>query len=737
MKTVFLRVLEAEDKATALLEAVANRNGRQHFGVDVASFAAVPRSPFAYWVSDGVRSLFESRDAFGADGRISRQGLATANDFRWVRLWWERDVRANDEAFPVPYAKGGAFSPFYADLALTIRWGRDGRSIKEWKAEQFRLGVFTANNSKCWNENLYFRPGLTWPLRSQRGLSVRSLPSGVIFGQKGSAAFVPDDAADQLLSYLAVFNSIPCLALVQMQMAFGAYDVGVVARTPVPALGNSELRNLAALTRRIWSLKRSLDTRTETSHAFTLPALLQVAGADVAARAAAWSEHVRTVEAELVAIQAEIDERCFDLYGIDEADRRTITDGFGTRGSEDASSDGANDAEDDTGEDTNENESTVDATGLAAELVSWALGVAFGRFDVRLATGARPIREEPEPFAPLPACSLGMLTGEDGLPLSRPPAGYPLAFPQVGVLVDDLGHAQDLPTAVRAVFDAVFGAGADRWWHDVAALLDPKGHDLRVWLAGSFFEHHLKRHSKSRRKAPILWQLGTPSGRYSVWLYAHRLTRDNFFQLQNEVVGPKLTHEERQLTSLKQNAGGSPSASQRKEIAAQEALVEELRAMLDEVKRVAPLWNPNLDDGVVLTMAPLWRLVPQYKPWQKELKSKWDELAAGKYDWAHLAMHLWPERVVPKCAADRSLAIAHGLEEVFWTEGSDGKWKPRATPLGRMDEVVQDRASPAVKAALKSLIEAPATRTTGTRAGRNNGSRATRRRREHTLAGTG
>ena len=272
------------------------------------------------------------------------------------------------------------------------------------------------------------------------------------------------------------------------------------------------------------------------------------------------------------------------------------------------------------------------------------------------------------------------------------------------MLVDDPGHAQDLPTAVRAVFDVVFGADADRWWNDVAALLDPKGHDLRVWLAGSFFEHHLKRHSKSRRKAPILWQLGTPSGRYSVWLYAHRLTRDSFFQLQNEVVGPKLTHEERQLTSLMQNAGGSPSAPERKEIAAQEAVVEELRAMLDEVKRVAPLWNPNLDDGVVLTMAPLWRLVPQHKPWQKELKAKWDELAAGKYDWAHLAMHLWPERVVPKCATDRSLAIAHGLEDVFWVEDFNQRSRESAARMksGIMSQAL-GRTSPALRTHPKSL----------------------------------
>ncbi len=72
--------------------------------------------------------------------------------------------------------------------------------------------------------------------------------------------------------------------------------------------------------------------------------------------------------------------------------------------------------------------------------------------------------------------------------------------------------------------------------------------------------------------------------------------------------------------------------------------------MKAEVQRVTPLWNPNLDDGAVVTMAPLWHLVPQNKAWQKELKAKWQELAAGKYDWTHLAMHLWPERVVPKCA---------------------------------------------------------------------------------------
>ncbi|MEP7307496.1 MAG: hypothetical protein ABJA98_18485 [Acidobacteriota bacterium] len=705
MKTVFLRVLEAEDKAAALLHAVREperARGQQRFEVDVSSFAAVPRSPFSYWVSEVLRRRFLELSPLEAEGRTAKCGAGTLDDFRFLRLNWEPE---RGSCHWIPFAKGGAFGRFYSDVHLCLAWADNGAELQCFV--EAKVGSATR---KIQAQSWYFRPGLTWPRRTQAGLSLRVLPAGCIFADKGPAAFVENDDGDELLALLAVTNGDAFRAMVDMQMAFGSYEVGVLQRTPVPRSTDSSRSGVAKCGRRAWSLKRSLDTRTETSHAFTLPALLQRVGADVATRAVAWSEHVRTIQAELVGIQAEIDERCFALYGIDETERRAITEGFGNRGSEPAPKDTNDPEDDDAGENADENESTADATGLAAELVSWAVGVAFGRFDLRLATGARPMPTEPEPFDPLPACSPGMLAGDDGLPLARPPAGYPLALPESGILVDDPGHAQNLTTAVRAVFDLVFGSDADHWWNDVAELLDPKGHDLRVWLAGSFFEHHLKRYSKSRRKAPILWQLGTPSGRYSVWLYAHRLTRDTFFQLQNQsdgIVAQKLAHEERQLTNLIQSAGGTPSARNRKEIASQEAFVDELRALLEEVKRVAPLWNPNLDDGVVLTMAPLWRLVPQHRPWQKELKSKWDELAAGKYDWAHLAMRLWPERVVPRCATDRSLAIAHDVEDVFWVEGADGKWKARATPVRPVDELVRERSSPAVKAALKSLVDAP------------------------------
>lgn len=267
----------------------------------------------------------------------------------------------------------------------------------------------------------------------------------------------------------------------------------------------------------------------------------------------------------------------------------------------------------------------------------------------------------------------------------------------VDVLVDDASAANDISTKT----ELLLGAGRN----EVLACLGIG--ELRDYLRASAFRFHVAFYSQSGHNAPLYWQLALPSARYSVWLYLHSFTKDTIYKVQNDHVIPKLAHEERILEALRRELGEHPKAATRTTLAVQEAFVYELRAFVDEVKRIAPLWNPNLDDGVTINFAPLWRLVSHHKPLQHSLKATWEALCGGDYDWAHLAMHLWPERVVPKCVTDRSLAIAHDLENEFWVEGADGKWKARATPLRSVEELVRERSSPAVKAALKSLLDAP------------------------------
>jgi hypothetical protein len=177
-----------------------------------------------------------------------------------------------------------------------------------------------------------------------------------------------------------------------------------------------------------------------------------------------------------------------------------------------------------------------------------------------------------------------------------------------------------------------------------------------------FFATHLKCYSKSRRQAPIYWPLSTPSCSFTLWLYYHRLTDQTLYTCVNDFVEPKLKQVIDDIRRLQTAEARGRKAEKEYEQATQ--LVLELKDFRDELLRLAKFWKPNLNDGVQITAAPLWRLF-QYRPWQKKLKETWEALEAGEYDWAHLAYSIWPDRVREKCKTDKSLAIAHGLEELY------------------------------------------------------------------------
>jgi hypothetical protein len=583
--------------------------------VAAESFDAVPGKPFAYWVSDAVRNVFAELNALEAGERTARQGLATAEDFRFVRAWWE-----SQGSGWFGFAKGGAFSRFYADVYLLANWKDDGAEIKAGICRRYPYlngnAEFVAKNPQY-----YLRPGLTWPRRTQGGLSMRAMPAGCIFADKGPAAFADDDDPDELLALLALVNSSSFSLLVSLQVAFGSYEVGVMQRTPVPILDGPSRQKLSALSQQAWSRKRTLDTTEETSHAFVLPAALRARLGDFA---------LPTIEAELARIQSKIDNIAFVLYGFNEADRAAV------QGNQGVANDGdADGSEDNEGEDE-DSAAPIDHT---AGLLSWAVGVAFGRFDWRLATGERAAPVEPQPFDPLPAKSPGML----------PDGAAPFhAHAHAGILVDDQGHPHDLTRLIEEVLARV----------DV-----PVPEDVRRWLQRDFFAFHLQRYSKSRRKAPVYWPLSTTSGSYTLWVYYTRLTSQTLYTAINDFVEPKLKQVGADVTALR-NKGSARTRDDEKQFETLQAFELELIELRDTLLKLAPTYKPNHDDGVQISAAPLWQLF-RHKPWQKVLKDTWDKLEKGDYDWAHLVMNYWSERVREKCKTDKSLAIAHGLEDLY------------------------------------------------------------------------
>jgi hypothetical protein len=274
-----------------------------------------------------------------------------------------------------------------------------------------------------------------------------------------------------------------------------------------------------------------------------------------------------------------------------------------------------------------------------------------------------------------------MLQGDDGLPLSSEEgrqlhaAGqYPLDVAWDGILVDDPEHPLDLERRVHAALQVLWPELADDLEHEACALLGVPG--LREWFRrpAGFFADHLRRYSKSRRQAPIYWPLSTASGRYTVWLYYPRLTDQTLYRAVTDFVKPKLDAVSADVTRLHAKAQ-TGTARERAELEALSDFQTELQGLHDELLRVAQLpWKPNLNDGVLITASPLWKLFRLPK-WQKDLKACWEEIAAGDYDWAHLAYSIWPDRVRAKCKTDRSLAIAHSLEDLCEVEAPKPKAK--------------------------------------------------------------
>ena len=86
---ICFRLLDSDNPAEPLAQAVAKvcegENPSDVYSVNPTSFRQVPNIPFAYWVSERILGIFTELPSFEGNGRTVKQGLATADDFRFLR----------------------------------------------------------------------------------------------------------------------------------------------------------------------------------------------------------------------------------------------------------------------------------------------------------------------------------------------------------------------------------------------------------------------------------------------------------------------------------------------------------------------------------------------------------------------------------------------------------------------------------------------------------------------------
>jgi hypothetical protein len=552
-------------------------------------FEKFPNNIFAFTVPDSVLDKLGRWRSLASIANLPR-GLGSNKAERTFRAWYEvlpADLEPDKRW--VSLSNGGDLSPYW----------RSDMGIADWKTPSGGQWV-DMSSSDPWRPYDqsgtadYFRRGLAFPKQSSR-FHVSALPSAFVPTREGKA-ILPHEDSDQFV-LMALLNSGVIGAFVRDTCGLHKQS-GAIGNVPVPDISAECKSRLTSLAQRVLRASYTSATLDETSRTFVLPDQL--------------SPLVRNIDLlrqEAGAAIQEIEVITKDLFGIRATDEAWLEPHAAPAYFVP------------TPDDTN----------------SWAVGVAFGRFDWRLTTGEREAPPEPDPFDLLPAKSPGMLP--DG---AEPFHAHP------GILVDDQGHSHDLARLVE----------------EVLARVDcPVPDDVRRWLQRDFFPFHLQRYSKSRRKAPIYWPLSTASGSYTLWVYYPNLSSQTLYTAINDFLEPKLQDLAKQNAALRAK-GADRTRDEAKALEILQEFELELIELRDALLRIAPGYRPNHGDGVQITAAPLWPLF-RHKPWQKLLKETWDKLEKGDYDWAHLTMAYWPERVHKKCATDKSLAIAHGLEDLY------------------------------------------------------------------------
>ncbi|WP_278967446.1 BREX-1 system adenine-specific DNA-methyltransferase PglX [Megasphaera elsdenii] len=183
----------------------------RRYTAKVEDFARIPGKPIAYWISENMISKFDGAML----GKIltTREGMATADNDRFLRQWFEVDYyrigynfKNIDEAVKsckkwFPYNKGGEYRKWYGNHDYVVNWENNGYEIKN--NVDLKTGRIRSHN---YNGEFAFKKGITWSALSVSRISVRFVNQGFLFDSKGARGFTKND--DDTYYALGLINSV-------------------------------------------------------------------------------------------------------------------------------------------------------------------------------------------------------------------------------------------------------------------------------------------------------------------------------------------------------------------------------------------------------------------------------------------------------------------------------------------------------------------------------------------------
>jgi hypothetical protein len=646
-------------------------------------FAEIPSSPMIYWWPEEFRQAYLEAPKLLDQGK-PRHGMTTSNNNRFLRTPWEvlwlnlNIISSNsvNNQFSnskwVPYVKGAAGKRWFEDLRSVIKWNQNGFEVK-----QFAIKIYNSITRTIQNQDKYFQQGLAFSFIGTSGFLCRLRKYKSIFDVGGSSIFCDNSEKMQVIlsSSLSGYVSQSLNPTINNQ-------VGDIENLPVL----DQLSDYTTYLKRAEFLYDQLFSSTETNIEYTYQHLnsekFEIEEARI--RDDIDKELLQNFSQETInAIYQEIGESVFNFPHWNKQ-QESIPKDFETSYQAESSilslsrkyrlhPDSLLQIKEELGLIHESHRKDK-----AFKHLSWAIGVLLGRFDAQtggLIDLAEQRRKEQNissnPEAPQSHAHgllyLSVLDAREGL------------------------NRESQPNVGNACLDTLQSILHYKWgdeksshiWEEInnALVLECRTHwtsaqlakkSLNQWIRTTAFDMH----ASIYQKRPIYFPLISSKRNFFLWVNIHKWNDGTLNSILANYLNPDRSLLEHRIKRLREERHAAEDSRQintmEREIADLDKLLEELniftakvtqlatRGPAPDIQEVEAPYVMDLDDGVMVNSAALWELV---LPIWKDPKKWWTSLSTprGKndFDWSHLAMRYWPERVMEKVKQDPSLAVAH------------------------------------------------------------------------------
>lgn len=599
--------------------------------VEQMNFEKIPGAPIGYWVSPKIQEIFTSNLALSAVCSPT-QGLATADNARFLRLWFEPSysrigfgcenaaLAARSQKKWFPTTKGGTFRRWFGNMYYVVNWENDGEELTNFKGSVIR------------NRWRYFtKCGATWSTIASGKPSFRYFDKSWLFETKGSVCFPEDEKKNNII--MGYLNSPLVSAFLQTLAPTLDYHEGPMGRIPYIDIEDSNLSDLVekniALSKSDWNAHEtswdfqrnellSIDADTYTENIdYKLKKHFEETGEHISLSPGApqlgsleWRMEQYKTKWERKFMQLhkneeELNRQFIDIYGLQDeltpdvplneitilqqgeikiTDQYSLSDNDGSIFTD---SDGAILTV--TGDSYLEWQDDV----IMKQLISYSVGCMFGRYRLDK-PGLHIAHPNPtdEEIAPYEYNGEQWEIDDDGI---------------MPLMPNDCGFSDNASARFADFIRVALGN------EDHVANLNYVEQCLGKTLEQYFVKDFWKDHKKMYQNRPIYWLFSSKKGAFQVIAYMHRMNAYTAERVRSKYLLPYIEHLEAEIDKLDARRA-ELSTKETKQLQALQKQLDECREYHERLQVVAEqAISFDLDDGVVVNYAKFGDILQKIK----------------------------------------------------------------------------------------------------------------------------